>query len=127
MKKLTVLFLMMIYMASAIGVTYSLHYCGSKFKQVCFTSDTEKNCCGDHETKGCCSDKVVSVKCKDNHTPGLQPLLPELFSFIVPVIHFAHPLVKRTAEGYQTFVAADTSPPPIQGIPLYLKIRVIRV
>lgn len=128
MKKFTVLFLMMIYMASVIGVTYSLHYCGGKFKEVCFTSDTEKNCCGTKErSRGCCSDKVVSAKCKDSHSPAVHSILPDLFYGIVHVVHFTFPVEKRTAIGYQTYVFSDASPPPIQGVPIYLMNRVFRV
>ena len=127
MKRLLSLFILVTYMASAIGFSYSLHYCAGKFKQVCFTADTEKNCCGADEVEGCCTNKVVQVKCKDNHTPANHTIVPILLSCIIPVIHIAFPTAKKTTDVYQTYIAQDTSPPHIFGIPIYLKIRVIRV
>ena len=119
---------MLTYMASAIGFTFSLHYCGGSFKEVCFTSDTEKNCCGTKEKAGgCCSDKVVKIKCKDSHSPAAHSVLPDLNYYISPVTQFVCTVVKRTAKGYQTFVFNDTSPPPVRGVPIYLKNRVFRV
>lgn len=128
MKKLTTLFVLVIYMASAVGFTFSLHYCGGKFKEVCFTSDTEKNCCGSKEkSHGCCNDKVISAKFKDNHTGSFKTILTKVFSTASLLAHYNYPSEKKTREYYLTTVAKDTSPPFSGDVPIYIKIRVLRV
>jgi hypothetical protein len=129
MKRLLSLFILVIYMASAIGVTYSLHYCSGKFKEICFTADTEKNCCGVQESDGCCTDKVTTVKCKDSHTPAGHTIVPigiaEAVAALPAIIYHAYSFPPRELTH---FIFKGPSPPLLcQGLPIYLRNRVIRV
>ena len=128
MKKLIALIVMMTYMASAFGFSYSLHYCGGHFKKVCFTSDTEKGCCGNGKhKKNCCDDKVVTAKFKDNHTTFAKAVLSKVF-FEHSAIHC--PFISSgnyVVEGYRTSISNDPSPPGSSNFPLYLLNRVIRI
>ncbi len=130
MKKLIALVLMVTYMACAIGFTFSFHYCGGKFMEICFTSDTDKNCCGTKEKAGgCCEDKVVSAKHKDNHAPSAKALIAKVFFLdFIALPSFAFKAEKIRGEDFSTYIAKDLPPPLIVSkIPLYLLIRVLKI
>jgi hypothetical protein len=128
MKKLLTLVLMITYLASAIEFSFSFHYCGGSFKEICFTSDTEKNCCGTKEkSAGCCSDKVVKAKFKDDQT-----VFAKSVSSKVLVVHGVLPpaipsLACNISQGYPIYISSDPSPPVTRTIPIYLKNRVFRI
>ncbi len=128
MKKVIAFFVMLVYMAGAIGLTFSFHYCGGHFKNICFTSDTEKGCCGKGEhKKNCCEDKVVSAKFKSDHSSSAKTILSKVFS--PQALLNYHPVFQQiiTHENYQTYVANDSSPPIVNSVPIYLMNRVLRV
>jgi hypothetical protein len=128
MKKLIAICLMVTYMASAIGFSYSLHYCGGHFKGVCFTSDTEKGCCGEgNHKKNCCNDKVVSAKFKGSHTPSVKALLSKVFFVQAILVHAELPVNNNVYAGFPVYVSSDPSPPFSSPVPIYLLNRVLRV
>ncbi len=118
-------------MASVIGVTFSLHYCGGTFKEICFTADTEKNCCGENEMEGCCMDKVVHAKCKDSHTPGGHVFVQKIVADETPLLpayygsRYCCPAIKLPDNNHELL----GHPPPLinDKTPIYLRNRVIRV
>lgn len=119
---------MVTYMAGAIGFTFSLHYCGGKFKEVCFTSDTEKDCCGTREkSHNCCEDKFVSAKVKDAHTPAAKAILSNPFYCIVPAPQLIYS--NFVPEEYPSFTCTTYAPsPPVrQNVPIYIMNRVFRI
>ena len=128
MKKIISLFILVIYMASAIGFTYSLHYCGGKFKEVCFTSDTEKNCCGKDEKQGkCCSNKVISAKFKSDQNSSAKSIILKLLTFNLHTLpdYFFKSIVKK--EVFANCIVKWQPPPLIISVPIYLRNRVLRV
>ncbi len=129
MKKVIAFFVLLVYMASAIGLTFSFHYCGGHFKKICFTADTEKGCCskGKHK-KNCCEDKVVSAKFKDNHASGAKAAIISKIFFAEAVLFFPQ-LAQSTVcyNGFRVYTANDPSPPIIPGVPIYLMNRVLRI
>lgn len=128
MKKLFAIFLMVTYMAGAIGFSYSLHYCGGHFRHVSFSSDTEKGCCGHGKhKKNCCKDKVVKAKNSDDQSFKVKTTVGKVFFF-----HVYKPtnceLVQRTFCECTNFVeSSDSSPPFVRSIPIYLQNRVLRI
>lgn len=127
-KKLLTVVLMITYMAGAVGFTFSLHYCGGHYKSTCFTSDTEKGCCGKNEHKtNCCKDKTFKAKFKDNHSSSAKAVVAKVF-FTDAIIH--QPVLTAQAISYadcDTYVANDSSPPFVRGVPIYLMNRVFRI
>ncbi len=121
--------MMVLYMVSAIGISYSMHYCSGKFKEVCFTADTEKNCCGDSEKDGCCTDKVVSFKCKDSHTPAAYEEGTEVFYFVLPlVVRYGCPSYTGNLLVRGTTIVSGLPPPVhLSRPPVYLLNCVFRV
>jgi hypothetical protein len=128
MKKLITFVLMVTYMASAIGFTYSLHYCGGHYKYVCFTSDTEKGCCGKNEHKtNCCKDVVIKAKFKNNHNPSAKAILSHTnFECIAPT-RFEFTVTKARDDKFARYIAKDLPPPLSSQVPLYLLNRVFRI
>lgn len=127
MKKLVTIILMMTYMACAIGFTFSFHYCGGHYKYVCFTADTEEDCCGENEHKtNCCDDKVVSAKVKD-HTAFAKMLLAKVFFVhdLQPSPQYSYKVAYHT--GYRYYWASNSSPPIVTDVPIYLLNRVLRI
>jgi hypothetical protein len=127
MKKLLAVLIMVTYMASAIGFTYSLHYCGGHFKGVCFTSDTEKGCCGKGKHKeNCCKNKVVSAKFKGGHAPSAKALLSKVFFVQAILVHAELPVNNNVYAGFPAYVSSDPSPPFSSSVAIYLLDCVLR-
>ena len=115
-------------MAGAIGFTFSLHYCSGHFKDICFTEDTEKGCCGKSEHKrNCCNDKVFSAKFKSDHTPTAKAIISKLAAAALPARVYVYFQPSTYSAESQIFAANDSSPPPMRGVPLYIMNCVFRV
>ncbi len=128
MKKLFTLFMMVSYMASAIGLTFSLHYCGGSYKEICFTSDTEKNCCGTKEkSRGCCEDKVIKAKIKDDHSSSSKAFFSKIVFEQAVVLWQVYFGEHSNYNGNYVFIANDSSPPLVPPLPIYLLNRVLRI
>lgn len=132
MRRFVTSILMIAYMAAAIGFSFSFHYCGGEYHGICFTSDTEKDCCGEMEegNDGCCEDKVISAKHNSDHAPSLSNVLVNTLApvFILPARYHHH----FYSASYNSLRAIrygrkGPAPPLISGIPLYLFIRLLRI
>lgn len=118
------------YTASAVEVSFSFHFCGDHFRYVCFTDDTEEDCCGENEKNThCCTDKVVKAKLRGEqsaagkivlHHHGAFAVLPDLPSC---VFFYTGP----TLLSKEPSIVCDSSPPRAPDIPIYLKNRVLRI
>lgn len=120
---------MIAYMAGAIGLSFSFHYCGGEFHAICFTEDTEKDCCGTKEkSDGCCEDKVISAKCAESHSPVFATFTPKAFFDFLPAPVYANFNLRPLAEAYATpLVQKGHSPPFLDHVPIYLQHRVLRI
>ena len=126
-KFLTVV-LMITYMAGAIGFTFSFHYCGGHYKGICFTSDTEKGCCKKNEHKThCCKDKVFKAKFTGDHSSSAKAVIAKAFFLQATMPEPIAIAEQETREFADTYVANDSSPPFVRGVPLYLMNRVLRI
>lgn len=120
MKRFITLVLLIAYSASAIGLSFSLHYCGGHLKNICFTSDTEKNCCGKNEHKShCCKDKHFSAKFKDDHSRSVYTVLIEMAAAVpVTVVHQQRSLCYAETAYSTSFPTINS--PPWRNVPVYL-------
>lgn len=114
-------------MVNAIGISFSMHYCGGSFRQICFTADTEKNCCGEGEKSGCCKDHFVKAKFKDNHTP--EAFILAFKTICEAIVPQQYTNTHKSFLVYQdeTHIAHGPSPPLLQTIPIYLLVRNLRI
>jgi len=129
MKRVLSSLLLIAYMASAINFTFAFHYCGGTYHSICFTSDTEADCCGsEEEDDGCCEDKVVSAKFKDNHTPAFKTSFSKIvFEPFFPATYFVVTGVLLKSALIDRIPHTGHSPPILREVPIYLLNRVLRL
>lgn len=127
MKRLLTTLIMLCYMANAIGMSFSMHYCGGSFRQVCFTADTEKNCCGEGEKSGCCKDHFVKAKFKDDHTPKAFTLALKIPAEAIAKQQFGYTPEPFLIYQEEVHIAHGPSPPLLQEIPIYILVRNLRI
>jgi hypothetical protein len=74
MKKLSALFLMLLYLMPAVGFSVTTHYCGGKISSVSVSATPPEICvCGSKKLKSkCCESKIFTVKIKDTQQNPLQ-------------------------------------------------------
>ena len=128
-KRILATVILVAYMAAAIGFSFSVHYCGGSLQGVYLHAGNETGCCDDEETTDdCCEDKVVSAKSNDDHTVQVSDLV------LKPVLAAILPRTLRPVYGSGIPVRPATvialhgpAPPLIQGIPIFLLHRNLRI
>ncbi len=128
--RLLTIFLMSVYTASAVEVSFSFHFCGESFRYVCFSGDTEEDCCGEYEKNTrCCTDKVIKAKIKDD-----QAAAGKVIADHSPCVEVAtYPIdpiptnLRITWAAEEPCIACNSSPPGCNEIPIFLKNRVFRI
>jgi len=108
-KKVFSIFLSVIFLASAMGLTINSHYCGKKLSSV---SIVAQGCCCKEKTpmkKGCCKNEIKYVKIADDYSPSAQ------FHFtkvdISPVV-LNVPFITSVSDKLVSNLFNNLSPPP---------------
>ena|ERR1035437_8680495 len=85
------MFLSVIFLASALGLSINSHYCGKKLSSVSLISQ-ECSCKGKTPMKkGCCKNEIKYVKIADDYSPSAQLHFAKVE--VAPVVlTFAFPL-----------------------------------
>lgn len=130
MKRITVVILMICYLAVTTGVVINFHYCMDRLASTKLFEKKTKKCgkCGMHTEKsnGCCRDELKIVKMDDDQTatidfsyslPSIEALSYETSAFIIASFYNA-PLTKH----YQ-----NHSPPLLSAQDSYLQNSVFRI
>ena len=130
MKKITVVILLLCYLAASAGVIVNFHFCMDKLASAKLYEKKANKCgkCGMHtgSSNGCCRDEVKIIKMEDdqNVTLGFSYSLPALETLghknsnFINASFFIVPLIRR----YQTH-----SPPLISAEDTYLQNSVFRI
>lgn len=131
MKRILVTILALLYMAGATGATVHVHYCMGKVMGANFGHGDDEMCvkCGMKKSvsKGCCKDEHKTVKTADHQLAKLSFSLTGSLVFLPTTpfyCSFREPLYTGTNSSLNR-----THGPPIlgQSIPVYLKIRNLRI
>jgi len=127
MKKITQLFLLVIYTAAVLGITVKGFYCCDTLRSVSVSvAGTQKDSKNKQDDGGCFKTKYQVLQVKDNHcapdlvkTPtSVYTEIASLFYSIVPALH------AQTEVG----IAYQSHPPPLLNtIPVYLYDCVFRI
>ena len=130
MKKITVVILLLCYLAASAGVIVNFHFCMDKLASARLYEKKAKKCgkCGMHiETpNGCCRDEVKIIKMDEDQKvtvsfsyslPALEALGHESSEFIIASFYNV-PLIRH----YQTH-----SPPLLSAQDIYLQNSVFRI
>lgn len=128
MKKLVVIFLLLVYGITSSGTTISLHYCCGKLDDISFSTVFEKECAMDNKgvsKKRCCDNKHVELKLKADQEPAAKWLQVQK-TLSSPVAISAHFI---TSEPKFILQQPATNGPPesIAAIPLFVKNRMFRI
>ena len=70
MKKAFSIFLTLVFLSSAIGVTINSHFCGNTLESVSLV--VQDCCCGDGNENSCCKNEITYVKITDQYSPASQ-------------------------------------------------------
>lgn len=126
MKKLTVLFLVLIYLGTATGVTLHLHYCMGEVVDWEVAKEDSGHCdnCGmdkNQSTKnGCCKDELKKVKTDDSGklTESAYKSLVLSPAFLAPSLSY-----EFTAASYPSILEENprsNAPPRSKPVPVYV-------
>lgn len=107
MKKAFSIFLTVIFLASALGVTINAHYCGANLQSVSLV--VQDCCCNGTMDDGCCKNEVTYVKITDQYSPASQ-LQVEKVDIAPAVCCFVFPSTINHLTSSIAF--ASHSPPP---------------
>jgi hypothetical protein len=135
MKRVLVLLLAVLYLVSGVGLTLRAHYCmgkltGAAIERPTQHSDTHRcSRCGMEKKRsnGCCKDEIKTLKSAPDQT------LVKSFSLQAPVlaadIQTVHPQYADLSVSYTTAIpSAPAHGPPLRsGVPLYLRVRCLRL
>jgi len=124
LKKIVIIFLLMVYGLSSSGMTLQFHYCCGKLKSIQLSAVTEKQCGMKHSmfNKPCCNDKQVEFKLKGDQKSEQAkfvffvppcPEKPEVFLIFQPV-------------SSASLIPEIFTPPPLTN-PLYILHCVYRI
>jgi hypothetical protein len=109
LKKIGSIFLSVIFLASALGVSINSHYCGKKLSSVGLVA---QGCCCKKKTamkKDCCKNEIKYVKIADDYSPSAQ------FHFakvdIAPIV-LNFPFVPAISDNSFSILYNNHSPPP---------------
>jgi len=109
LKKLFSIFLSVIFLASALGLSINSHYCGKKLSSVSLITQ-ECSCKGKTPMKkGCCKNEIKYVKIADDYSPSSQFHFAQVD--VAPVV-LNYPFVLGASENSVSVFFNNHSPPP---------------
>jgi len=130
MKRITVIFLMFLYLIPAIGVTVSAHYCGGKVTSVSLNPfNTKHDCpCGSRKMeKDCCKNEISITKLDDK-----QQKKQQVFCNVVNISDFHCAIsFSQTFNGHSLLLSSgfdhSTHPPDDLKHPIYIRYCIFRI
>lgn len=88
-KRVSVLTVLMLYLATALGFALNLHYCGNKISSVKLNAPLKQPGHNAMSCKmKCCKDKHLLVKVKDAHQAAPASILSKIFAIDLPRLPF---------------------------------------
>ncbi|MCG2615561.1 hypothetical protein LZZ85_14770 [Terrimonas sp. NA20] len=130
MRKVSVIILMICYLAFSSGVIINSHYCMNKLASTQFFSSGSKECgkCGMHmdDAHGCCHDEVKMVKMDDDQKSSPSVSI-EFASLKIPVQVPSAFIVADFQNVPQQEYVTEQPPPLLKGQETYLQHCVFRI
>jgi hypothetical protein len=109
MKKFFSIFLSVLFLASAVGVTINSHFCGMRLQSI---SITPSYCCCQKDSKmknNCCKNEIKYLKLNDNYFPSASNHLKK--NNTTPVLLTFY-FITTLSENSSCILYNDHSPPP---------------
>ena len=121
MKRISLIFLLLIYTLSSFGIGIRQFYCCGKLKSttISFEQEVKEKCGKGDENGGCCQTKFKSLKVKDSHIAADAISIP--FKQFTD-LHLFVPSFEVMTLANQPMNVANTShaPPVLHGISVYI-------
>jgi hypothetical protein len=130
-KKLVVIFFLLIYGFASVGATVHTHYCMGEYVGATLLENKGGKCgkCGMKESNkknGCCKDEHKEFKLKTDHQKGSVADFVKVIS--APVLLTPIPYYHFTLQQNSTFLRTDVRPPPnIQKLRLHILYAVFLI
>jgi hypothetical protein len=128
MKKVALIFLIIIYSMSAFGVAFKEFYCCGKLKSitVVLTDVKEDKCTKGESDDGCCKTTYQYLKVKDSHLVAADVTAP--LSFSTDLHTPALPLqVFFFTTNHVDVINGSHAPPLHRDVPIYISNSVFRI
>ncbi len=127
MKKFAVIFMILLYGATATGFAMNLHFCSGTIAAVKINRPAPA-CSPNEKMKGC-ADKKIDVKVKDAHQAEVSSKAPGIFSFELPGISLSDfvPAAHQALLEKLFDKSPPGGPPPATKVEPFLKNRNLRI
>ena len=132
LKRIVVTILALLYLCTATGTTFSLHYCMGKFTGYSFRESHSKKCskCGMVKKSGwdngCCKDEQKQLKLDDYHKLAENYFSWNLLSPIALILTFFPDYDSRIIPVSEQYPVSN-APPLRSNLPAYLRFCVFRI
>lgn len=121
MKKVTAIFLLLLFLITNSGVAVNVHWCGGKLSSIDFFANGEHKCkCGKKAMKpNCCKDKTSHLKANDELSKANH------FAYKISIPTFLFTLIKQSEIAPLAHLQYEAStfyylPPFKPKVPIYL-------
>ena len=131
MKKIIVLILAFLYLATSVGATVHFHYCMDKLVDWGLWQDKDEKCgkCGmdksQEQANGCCKDEQKQIKLENSHKGATTYFLKEFTSTAVPGTVFEVPDISLPTVTEQN--PLSHAPPRCDALVVYIRNCVFRI
>lgn len=130
MKKLAIIFFVLLYVVSTSGLTINYFYCCGKLKEISFLSNHtnfNKTCKGNKAIPGCCDTKATFLKIKDDHSPS-QEFKVTPSNYLTNLFGITHITIQSFFSLNESALYAYTHAPPLERKhPIYLSVCNFRI
>lgn len=128
MKRIAVIFLMLLYLTPSIGFSVTVHYCGGKIASVSFFDGKAKCKCGNKKMKkDCCKNEKLTVQLNDeqqkNNTSVFSVQQTKEFHPVIADNNFYS--IQNIDYGVDDYNSKH--PPDALKPPLYIQHRIFRI
>lgn len=127
MRQLLNISLLLIYVLSSAGLTYSMHFCGDELKDINWAAESTSCCAAEEGEEDCCEDVLSSeIHASDHQSKQLQDFQfdrLQLQALPASIYSLAALYQQEQHERYANYDWQHPSPP----FPLYLKNQVFLI
>jgi hypothetical protein len=126
-KRFGAIILTLLYVITVSGFALNLHYCFNRVYSV--NIDAPVKGCSTLATckMKCCHNQHIEVKVKDAHQGQSLTFLRQTFSYTLPRLPFADYYSTAKQNALNRTFNKDLPDPPLNGSPVFIKNRILRI
>jgi hypothetical protein len=135
MKRIAIWLLIVVYLPQTMGIRMAIHFCAGDFDRIVFFDDSDSYCdCGAGMSKigkphkSCCKDIHVRCELKEKQIPVFsESIFTAIQSVFVPFDIKSHDIFYYQFSNLNGSPDLNSDPPLGNSLPLFIKIRVLRL